>query len=401
MKKYIIICLTFLVFVSLVSPRKISAEEPTRIIFDGNEIVCNSSSIIEEEVILIPVRSFFEALGAQVEYDSSNQSIYITSDRINLWLQINNQTTKIGEKEYILESTIKLINSHAVMPLSLVGEVFNVCIELDKEKNIIYIYDATYGFPLTAKSNILVEPKSGLILLEHNVNKKVKIGNVAKIMNLLLIYEALENEQISLNDVVTVSEQAASMQGSQLFLEANEEILVETLIKSIIMIGANDSAMVMAEQIARNPQEFVVLMNNKAQELGMTNTNYSNITGIDEEGQYTTAYDIAILVRELITKYPEILEFSKIKEEEIIRKPDQSREIPFLLINRNKYLKPYEDSTIITGYTAGAKHCIVGITEREGFQLIAVTLGVLNSKTRFEETISMLDFGYKNYNILK
>ncbi len=378
------------------------SSEPIKVIVNGEEIQLPLPIIIQEEVTLVSVRSIFEAFGAQVLWNDSDQSIVVKKDQKCIYLQVNSRNAIIGEKEILLDAPIKIVNGNAIMPLNLISEVFPVKVEIDDVNHIIKINNTPYGLLLTAKSNILVESKSGLILLEHNQHEKLKVGNIGKIMNLLLIFEAIENKTISLEDIVTVSQQAAATGGSQIFLETGEKQSVETLIKSIVMIGANDSAVAMAEYIAGSEAEFIDLMNKKARSLGMKDTFFTNVIGLDEEKQFTSAYDVAIMVRQLIMKHPQILEFTSKEKETIIRKTKQTEQLPLDLWNHNKLLKCYPGTTgLISGYTAQAKQCFVGTAKRDGSQLIAVTFGVSESTTRYEETMALLDYGFKNFKVLQ
>ncbi|WP_176461683.1 stalk domain-containing protein [Anaeromicrobium sediminis] len=399
MKKYFVILLLLL---TLGIWNIAYCQESMMVRFNGQEVNLSTPILVEENATLIPIRNVFEAAGAQVKWNSSDQSILVTKSEENIWLQVNSQKAKIGEREILLDVPVKIVNGNAVLPLTFISEVFSLKYEVDKENNTIIIYDSICGFPLTGKANILVEPKSGLILLEHNAHEKLKVGNVAKIMNLLLIFEAIENKEIALDDVVTISEEASKGQGAQLFMETGDKETVETLVKSITMMGANDSAIAMAEHIAGSKEEFLVLMNKKAKDLGMKDTHFANVVGFDFEDQFTSAYDIGIMARELIVKYPKIFEFTSMKKEKITRKSKELGELTFYLQNLNRLLNSYEGATgLITGYSAGADYCMVGTAEREGFQLIAVTLGTSKSKIRFEETRHMLDYGFENYDVLR
>lgn len=235
--------------------------------------------------------------------------------------------------------------------------------------------------------------------MDHNSRERLQVGSVNKVMNLLLAFEALEMKKMSLDDMVTASKQTSSTGGSQIFLETGEQQSVETLIKSMVMIGANDSAVALAEHIAGSEETFVSLMNQKVEDLGLKDTHYMNTTGLDAESQYTSPYDIAIITRELISKYPKILEFASTKDL-TFRKPGP-KEVPFHLVNSNKLLENYQGSTgLKTGYTANAGYCIVGTAERSGFQLISVVLGASDSESRYGEAAALFDYGFESYSIL-
>lgn len=254
---------------------------------------------------------------------------------------------------------------------------------------------------VNAKSAVLMEPTTGMVLLEQNAHEKLPPASVTKVMTLLLIYEAIGQEKIGWEDIVTVSEHAASMGGSQIFLEPNEKQTVRDLTKSIAVASANDAAVAMAEFIAGSEESFVNAMNSKALALGMKNTSFVNACGLDADGHLTTAYDIALMSRELITKYPEIFEFTKIWQDTIIHKTNKG-ESEFGLTNTNKLIKWYEGATgLKTGSTGKALYCLSGTAERNGLQLIGVVMASPDYKTRTLEVMKMLDYGFANYAIIQ
>ena len=179
--------------------------------------------------------------------------------------------------------------------------------------NKIYAEQTTDNFEIDAKAGFLIEPTSKKILYKKNPHEKLAPASITKIMTILLIYEALENKKIKLNDLVNITEHAANMGGSQIFLEPNEKQTVKDLLKAIIIASANDAAVAMAEYIAGDEENFVKLMNQKAKSLGMKDTNFLNACGLDEENHLTSANDIAIMSCELINKYPQVLETTKIQ----------------------------------------------------------------------------------------
>ncbi len=260
----------------------------------------------------------------------------------------------------------------------------------------------TQDLDVIAKSAILIEATTGKVLYEKNPDEKLPPASVTKVMTLYLIYEAIENGKIKWDDIVTVSEYAASMGGSQIFLEPMEKQDVKTLTKSIAIASANDAAVAMAEHIAGSEQEFVKLMNQKAKELGMENTNFENACGLDTDtvNHYMSARDIAIISRELMTKYPEIKEFTT-KWQDTITHKTKKGETEFGLTNTNKLLKMYDGATgLKTGSTSKALYCLSGSAERDGLSLIAVVMAAPDPKVRFQEVAKMFDYGFANYQVI-
>ncbi|MDE6357210.1 MAG: D-alanyl-D-alanine carboxypeptidase [Eubacteriales bacterium] len=256
---------------------------------------------------------------------------------------------------------------------------------------------------LLAKSAILMEATTGKILFEHNSDEKLPPASVTKVMTLLLIYEAVESGKIKWEDVVTVSEHASSMGGSQIFLEPMEQQTVKDLTKSISIASANDAAVAMAEYIGGSEEGFVKMMNEKAKELGMENTNFENACGLDTDtvNHYMSSKDIAIVSRELMVKYPEVKEFTT-KWQDTITHKTKKGETEFGLTNTNKLLKWYDGATgLKTGSTGKALYCLSGTAERNGLSLIAVVMGAPDPKVRFQEVMKMFDYGFANYEVIE
>lgn len=263
--------------------------------------------------------------------------------------------------------------------------------------------DENSSLEILAKSSILIEATSGKVLFENNPDEKLPPASVTKIMTLLLIYEALENGKIKWEDTVTVSEYASSMGGSQIFLEPMEQQSVKDLTKSIAIASANDAAVAMAEFIGGSEQGFVKLMNEKAKLLGMENTNFENSCGLDKDttNHYMSAKDIAIVSRELMTKYPQVKEFTT-KWQDTITHKTKKGETEFGLTNTNKLLKWYNGATgLKTGSTGKALYCLSGTAERDGLSLIAVVMGSPDPKVRFQEVMKLLDYGFANYEVIE
>jgi D-alanyl-D-alanine carboxypeptidase (penicillin-binding protein 5/6) len=253
---------------------------------------------------------------------------------------------------------------------------------------------------LNAKSSLLMEAETGKILLEDNSHAKLPPASVTKVMTILLIYEALDQGRIDWEDIVTISAHAASMGGSQIYLETGEQQSVRDLTKSIVIASANDSAVAMAEYLAGSEEGFATMMNDKAKRLGMLDSNFVNACGLDTEGHVTSANDIAIMTRELILRYPEVYEFAKIRLDTITHKTARGEEV-FGLTNTNRLIRNYPGATgLKTGSTAGALYCIAATALKEGMNLIAVVMGSPDSTTRFDAAMRMFDYGYANYSLI-
>ncbi len=252
---------------------------------------------------------------------------------------------------------------------------------------------------ITSTSAVLIEGSTGQIIYEKNKDEKLKPASITKIMTLLLIFEALDGGKIKLTDEVSVSEYAASMGGSQVYLEPYETQTVDTMIKCISIASANDASVAMAELIAGSEEEFVARMNARAKDLGMLNTNFVNCCGLDEDNHYSSAYDVALMSRELITKHPEISNYSTVWMDTIIHttKKGQSE---FGLTNTNKLIKYYNGITgLKTGSTSLAKYCLSATAKRNGMDLIAVIMAAPETKIRFAEASKLLDYGFANCSI--
>lgn len=252
---------------------------------------------------------------------------------------------------------------------------------------------------LSSPSVVLLEGSTGTVIYEKDKDERLKPASITKIMTLLLIFEALDAGQIKLADEVSVSEYAASMGGSQVYLEPFEIQTVETMIKCISISSANDASVAMAELIAGSEEEFVARMNRKAKELGMNNTNFVNSCGLDTDNHYSTAYDVALMSRELITKHPEISNYSTVWMDTITHTTRKGQS-EFGLMNTNKLIKFYQGITgLKTGSTSLAKYCLSATARRNGMDLIAVIMAAPDTKTRFMEASKLLNYGFANYSI--
>ena len=248
---------------------------------------------------------------------------------------------------------------------------------------------------IQAPSGVLMEPETGTIIYEKDKDTRRSPASITKIMTLILIFDALEKGTLKLEDTVTTSAYAKSMGGSQVFLEEGEIQTVETMIKCIVIASGNDASVAMAEHICGSEQEFVRHMNERAAGLGMTNTHFEDCCGLtDSANHYTTAEDIAIMSRELITKYPKILEYSSIWMENITHVTRQGSK-EFCLTNTNKLLRSYEGCVgLKTGSTSLAKYCLSAVAKRKGVTLIAVVMAAPDYKVRFKDAATMLNYGF-------
>lgn len=246
-----------------------------------------------------------------------------------------------------------------------------------------------------SKSAILIEQTTGKVLFEKNVNEKLAPASMTKVMSMLLIMEAIDSEKINMTDKVTISENASSMGGSQVFLEAGEVYTVEELLKGIAIASGNDAVVAMAEKVAGSTEAFVKMMNNRAKELGLTNTNFVNPHGLDEENHYTTAQDMAIIAKELLN-YSKILEFTSIYEY-YMPKPDGSTT---WLVNTNRLVRFYDGvDGLKTGFTSGAGYCLTATAKKSDLRLISVVMGVETADQRSSDTVNLLDYGFNTYKL--
>ncbi len=251
---------------------------------------------------------------------------------------------------------------------------------------------------LAGKSALLMDVNTGTVLYESNAHEKLAPASVTKIMTMLLIMEAVDDGKITLQDIVTASESAAAKGGSQIFLKAGETMSVSDMLKSIAVSSANDCACAMAEHLAGSEQAFVGMMNRRAQELGMKDTNFVNCTGLDDgenaAEHRTCAYDIALMSRELLKNHPQIKKYTTIWM-------DTVRNGTFGLSNTNKLVRFYQGATgLKTGFTSGAGYCLSATAERDGMELIAVVMGADTSANRNAACKSLLDYGFANFAVV-
>ena len=246
-----------------------------------------------------------------------------------------------------------------------------------------------------AKSGVLMEESTGKIIFEKNKDEKVAVASMTKMVAQILILEAIEKGQINWTDKVTASANASSMGGSQIYLSTGETLMVEEMMKGISMASANDATVAMAEFLKGTEIDFVKEMNKKVKELGLKNTQFKNCTGLDEEGHYSTAYDMAVIARELL-KHEDILKFSS-KYEDYLRVNTPNK---FWLVNTNKLVRFYEGADgLKTGHTDAAKYCLAATAKKNDMRLIAIVLGEEVSKVRNSETMALLDYGFNTYGL--
>lgn len=255
------------------------------------------------------------------------------------------------------------------------------------------------GLEVAAKSAVLMDAATGTVLFESNAHEPLAPASVTKVMTMLLIMEALDSGQITPEDTVTASEAAAAKGGSQIYLKVGETMSVSDMLKSIAVSSANDCACAMAEHLWGSEGAFVEQMNRRAAELGMADTHFVNCTGLDDGADAaqhrTSAYDIALMSRELLTKHPDIKKFTTIWM-------DSVRGGAFGLSNTNKLIRFYPGATgLKTGFTSGAGYCLSATAEREGMELIAVVMGCETSQKRTAACKSMLDYGFAGYTLVQ
>ena len=255
------------------------------------------------------------------------------------------------------------------------------------------IVHAEDSLNLDSASAILIDASSGKILYEKNKNEKLPMASMTKIMSMLLIMENIDNGSLDYTDKVIISKNASSMGGSQVFLQEGEEYKVEDLLKCIAVSSANDAVVAMAEKISGSVNAFVNLMNERAKDLGMNNTNFANPHGLDNENHYSTAYDMAILAKELL-KYPDILKYTSIYED-YLTKPDGSQ---VWLVNTNRLVRFYDGvDGLKTGYTTDAGYCLTATAKKNDLRLISVVMKASSSDTRSKDTATLLTYGFNSF----
>ena len=254
---------------------------------------------------------------------------------------------------------------------------------------------AEEDYALGAKSAILVDSATGKVLFEKNADEALAPASMTKLGSMLIIMEAIDNGSLSLDDEVTISEEAANMGGSQVFLEAGEVYKVHDLLKGVAIASGNDAVVALAEKVAGSQNEFVAMMNERFKEIGAKNTNFVNAHGLDAEGHYSTARDMSIIARELL-KHEKILEYTSIYEE-YLEKNDGTKT---WLVNTNKLVRFYDGvDGLKTGYTTTAGYCLTATASKDNFRLISVVMGEETSEARSSDTVKMLNYGFNTYKI--
>ncbi len=297
-------------------------------------------------------------------------------------------------KKTLLLGLSVLLFLSAVMTVPAFGQIEGV-VEYDSVE-VMKIQNNTSLTDLKAKAAILMDCSTGTVLLEKNSHEKLPIASITKIMSMLLIMEAIDSGIISYDSKVTVSEYSWSFGGSQVWLEPGEVFTVDELLKAVAIHSANDATVALAEAVAGSEEAFVAMMNQKARELGMKNTNFLDCTGLTDTGHYSSAYDIAVMSRELLLKHPEITKYTSTWHAKFRENVPGKNYVS--LDNTNKLVRHYSGTVgLKTGYTSAAGHCLSAAAVRNGQQLISVVLGEPDSNTRFAESRKLLDYGFANF----
>ena len=262
---------------------------------------------------------------------------------------------------------------------------------------IINVHAEDLKLTESAKSSILIESSTGEIIHAYNENERLAPASMTKIMSLILIMEEIEKGSLKLDEVITISKKASSMGGSQIYLEVNEKMSVDDLLKAICVGSANDAVVALAERISGTEEAFVFKMNEKAKALGLKNTNFKNATGLDIANHYSSSYDMAMMARELV-RHEKILEYSGIYETYLRANTNKK----FWLVNTNKLIKTYDGMDgLKTGYTNEAGYCLTATAKRNDMRLIGVIMGEDTSQNRNDEMTKMLDYGFNMYKVDK
>ncbi|MEY7999469.1 D-alanyl-D-alanine carboxypeptidase family protein [Clostridium sp. Mt-5] len=282
-----------------------------------------------------------------------------------------------------------------MLSLFLIMDVWNISVRAEPltKSDKAEIKAIKSDLNVDAKSALLIEPVSGKVIFEKNSHEKLEPASVTKIMTMLLSMEAVDSGKISLSDKVTVSENAKKMGGSSMLLDTGEVRTVEDLLKGIGIASGNDAAVAMAEYLGGSEEAFVNLMNKKAAQLGMKDTEFKNCTGLSEEGHYTTAYDVGIMSRELL-KHSTILKYTGTYMETI----SQGRKSPIELVNHNKLVRFFNGCDgLKTGFTSSAKYCISATSVRDGVRMLAIVMGSPTYKVRNKDASMLMNYGFSKY----
>ena len=259
---------------------------------------------------------------------------------------------------------------------------------------IVHANDKNNNIP-NARNGLLIEASSGKILYEKNKDERVAVASMTKMVAQIIILENIESGNLKWDEVITASSNASGMGGSQIYLQTGEKMTVRDLMKGITMASANDATVALAERIAGTEDNFVKLMNEKVKKMGLKNTVFKNCTGLDEDGHYSSAYDMAMIAKELLT-HEQILEFSSVYED-YLRVNTSNK---FWLVNTNKLVRFYDGADgLKTGFTDAAKYCMAVTAKRDNMRLIAIVLGENSGKVRNKETMELLDYGFNLYKV--
>ena len=335
--------------------------------------------------------------------------ISIASSEIYVWSPtsepLNSVQTSVNSVENNVPTNNKYTNSNTSSANSnstMKGNTYKsenqeTTITTNVDKSLLNSVPSSVGTDLNLECGgaVLIEQNSGRVLYDHNMHQKLRPASVTKIMSILLIMEAIDSGRLSYTDKIPCTETAAAMGGSQIWLDVREELTVDEMLKAICVVSANDCTVAMAEYLAGSQEAFVEQMNAKAKELGMNDTNFKNCHGIDEDGHETSAYDIALMSRELLTKHPNITKYTTIWM-------DSLRDGKSELVNTNKLIRNYKGATgLKTGSTSIALNNLSASATRDNLSLIAVIMKAPTTKIRFAEAEKLLDYGFSNFQYSK
>ncbi len=333
--------------------------------------------IVSFILIILTIFTFSVVLAA-------DDSIYVWSSETEPLSTETSAKTNSAVQNSIQTNTVKESTDKANLVANSTNENNLVQTSADESSN-------STDLALESGGAILIEQKTGQVLYEHNMHEQLRPASVTKVMSILLIMEALDSGQIALTDKVPCTEDAAGMGGSQIWLEVGEELTVDEMLKAICVVSANDCTVAMADYLCGSQEAFVDKMNQRAKELGMNNTTFKNCHGIDEDGHVTSAYDIALMSRELLNNHPTILNYTTIWM-------DTLRNGESELVNTNKLIRNYKGATgLKTGSTSVALYNLSASATRDNMSLIAVIMRAPSTKVRFAEAQKLLDYGFSNY----
>lgn len=333
--------------------------------------------IVSFTLIILTIFTFSVVLAA-------DDSIYVWSSETEPLSTETSAKTNSTVQNSIQTNTVKESTDKANLVANSTNENNSVQTSAEETSN-------STDLALESGGAILIEQKTGQVLYEHNMHEQLRPASVTKVMSLLLIMEALDSGQIALTDKVPCTEDAAGMGGSQIWLEVGEELTVDEMLKAICVVSANDCTVAMADYLCGSQEAFVDKMNQRAKELGMNDTTFKNCHGIDEDGHVTSAYDIALMSRELLNNHPTILNYTTIWM-------DTLRNGESELVNTNKLIRNYKGATgLKTGSTSVALYNLSASATRDNMSLIAVIMKAPSTKVRFAEAQKLLDYGFSNY----